>query len=366
MFFQRVLKLKVIVILILLMSSWTAQSSSCSVEDDEFSELCFSVGFGLGLSQLSGFDDANASWKLDNISSNSIELYAGYHFIPRWFAEISYTQFGVMDLVNPYGGVQEFADVSFSGFSLKGGYYLPVSWLTFGHIESSDFQPFVKMGMASISSIVSDARVKLDEGASIKPQLAFGVDWRFSEDWQARAQWEATSELANVTQLAVSYLFSVDPSSEKKPVYQAEAVDESEYSPLTSVQRKTKRHKNKATFDTLYFKVASTQIDAKSNAVLEKTKRILAQYPHLHVSIMDAELSRNSNTSHKALSQQRAKLLRQLLIGYGISAKRIDRNYYAQSVGNHYQAADFFGRKIKVKTLVLSPVANEKWALFNR
>lgn len=366
MFYKCVFQLKVLVVMVLLSASFGAQSSSCSAQEDAFNERCFYVGAGFGLSQLNGFNDDNASWKIDNINSSGMELFAGYHFIPRWFAEFSYTQFGTMDLVNPYGSEQEYADISFSGLALKGGYYLPISWLSFGRIESSDFQPFVKMGLVNVSYSTSDSQVELDEGASIKPQFALGVDWRFSNHWQARAQWESTYELAHITQLAISYLFSIDNSAPKKPDYKKSNVDESEYRPLNTNLIKTTAHKNKSTYQVILFKAASTNIDSSSEAIIANITRLLTEHPHLQISIMDVNLIQNFSQERTSLTQQRAKRLRKILTDAGISATRINKNNAAESISNPYQSADFFGKEINVKTLVLSPIGNNKWTLFNR
>ncbi|NRB42087.1 MAG: outer membrane beta-barrel protein [Pseudomonadales bacterium] len=349
-----------------MMASSRADSLDCSAEDEQFSELCFYVGAGVGLSQFSGLDDADSSWKIDEANSTAVEFYAGYHFAPRWFAELSYTDYGEMGLINPYGGVDEFAQMSFSAMALKGGYYVPVSWLTMGKIESSAFQPFVKMGLVSVSPTVSDSRVKFDEGGSLKPQFTLGVDWRFAEDWQLRGQWEITSELASVTQVSVNYLFSWDSHSPSKPSYQATAVNKDDYTPLTSGRVKTTARRAKATYDILYFNSASTRVIAESEVVLDKVQRILIKHPHLHISIMDAELNQTASDAHSLLSQQRAKYLRKRLISQGVSSARIDLNYYRKPVDNHYLAADFFGRNINVKTLVLAPLSDDSWALFNR
>ncbi|NRB42952.1 MAG: outer membrane beta-barrel protein [Pseudomonadales bacterium] len=373
MFLQLFGKLKAFSVLAFLLAlnvsmvaSSRADSLACSAEEGQFSEWCFYVGAGVGLSQFSGLDDADSSWKIDDVNSTAVELYAGYHFSPRWFAEFSYTDYGEIGLVNPYGGTDEFAKMSFSAMALKGGYYVPVSWLTLGKIESSSFQPFVKMGLVSMSPTVSDSRVKFDEGGSIKPQFTLGVDWRFAEDWQLRGQWEMTSELANVTQLSVNYLFSWETRSSSKPVYQAAVVNNDDYTLLTSARVKTAGYKAKATYDVLYFNSASTKIVAESASVLDKVMLTLTQYPHLHISIMDANMRQNASNEHRLLSQQRAEYLREMLILQGVPADRVDLDYYRKPVDNHYQAADFFGRKINVKTLVLAPLSDDTWALFNR
>ncbi|NRB40127.1 MAG: outer membrane beta-barrel protein [Pseudomonadales bacterium] len=344
-----------------------ADSVTCTAEQSDLSEWCFYAGLGLGVSSLSSFDDVDSAWKVDNSSSTGMELTAGFHFLPRWFAEVSYTDFGAADLVNPFGENDEYADIAFSGLSLKGGYYLPVSWVTFGYVQSSAFQPFVKAGVASVSNSISDNRVKFDEGGGIKPQLAVGVDWRFADDWQARAQWEMTSEVASVTQLAVNYLFSFTRNkSITSPAAYTPVVRNKAYRDLTQSKVIIKKHKNKATYDRFYFQPASTKMDKESQQLIESITKILLAHPHLHISIMDAELKQRSSEAYKILSQQRAKKLRQLLIRQGIAAKRIDRNTYGKAVDNHYKAKDFFGRSINVKTLVLAASENDSWVLFNR
>ena len=366
MFYQCILKLKTLIVLTFLLFSLTLEALPCSAEKDSFDQLCFSVGLGLGVTKFSGFNDDNATWKLDDIGSTSMEVFGGYHFLPRWFAEVSYSQFGSMDLVNPYASEKQFADVSFSGLSLKGGYYLPISWLGFGRIASSDFQPFVKVGIASVSNSTSDNRVKLDEGTAIKPQLALGVDWAFSNDWQARAQWESTSELASVAQLGMSYVFSFDRALQKSPTSKPISIDENEYVALMPGTASAKRHKNKSTFERVYFAEGSTALEASAQVIIDKIKAILTQYPYLHIVIMDAELSHNSTLGFKQLSRQRAKKLQQKLIASGISSTRINKQGLLSTVQENYQAADFFGRQISVKTLVLAPLENNTWALFNR
>lgn len=365
MFFRLRDFLVLLAVHVLTVASSHADNQTCSAEASQFDGLCFYVGAGVGLSSLSGFDDSDSAWKIDNIGSTSLELYLGYHFMPRWFAELSYADYGAMDLTNPYGATYEYAEISFSGFSVKGGYYLPVSWVTFGKIESSSFQPFVKMGMANVTSSVSDSRVRFNEDG-IKPQVGLGVDWNFAEDWQLRGQWEVTSGLATVTQVAVNYSFSFDADVSSRPSHQAAPINQNDYQPLSAVNGKAKKQKGKVTYDMFSFEPSSLTIILGSNALLNKIKRILLEYPHLHISILDAELSHNTEAEYKLLSQQRGGRLREILIDHGISAERIDRDYYAQSVDNHYQSTDFFGREINVKTLVLAPISEDSWALFNR
>lgn len=344
-----------------------AEQWSCSAEQEMLSEHCFYVGAGFGLSNFSKLDDSDSPWKIDNKSSQALQLVVGYQFMARWFAEFSYGNLGSMDVVNPFIQPAIKADISFSSLSFLGGYYVPITWLTFGAIEQSNIQPFVKAGLANVSSNSSDKSIGLDQGASVKLQIALGADWRFLQDWQLRAQWENISETANVTSLAVNYLFSF--GSNKRSESSNIAHDTSEnavagYSAIPHV--KFKARENKISYKTLVFSPNSASLEAKSLNKLRQTKQVLDKYPHLRVVIQVADQHKSTLGTSASISQQRATALKRNLIKLGVSAKRINARSSYNKPLEPYHSSNFYGKQVSVDSIVFISSYEDIWIMFNR
>lgn len=139
------------------------------------------VGFGLGSSKISGFDNGTISG--GNTNKGLVKIYGGFQFTPNWGAELQYSDLGKRDVTN--AGISA-GSFSTSQYSIAGTGTLPLS---------SGFSLLGKLGV-SANRINNSALVSNSNNTSAL--IGIGAAYKFTPALSVRVEYEDFGKVATV------------------------------------------------------------------------------------------------------------------------------------------------------------------------
>ena len=83
--------------------------------------------------------------------------------------------------------------------------------------------------------------------------------------------------------------------------------------------------------DNIYFDFNSTFLDESDRAILDATKKLMVQYPLLHLAVNTHADTRGSSHYNLQLTRRRAKAVKHYLVKQGVKARRIEARAYGKS-----------------------------------
>ena len=130
---------------------------------------CWYAGVGAGWAHIDPEGESNG-WRTDKDQSGGFEITLGRHFKPHWFAELKYANLGSAGLGNDNPLVDELypgAEIEYKAPSLMVGYFL--------YDEPRTFNPYIKLGGATIKNRAEDSGGTVDFDEVTNTQFAFGM-----------------------------------------------------------------------------------------------------------------------------------------------------------------------------------------------
>lgn len=131
------------------------------------------IGFGLGSSKISGFDNGTISG--GNTNKGLVKIYGGFQFTPNWGAELQYSDLGKRDITNAGVAAGSF---STSQYSIAGTGTLPLNsgFSLLGKLGVSANRINAPAGALSSSNNTS-ALIGVGASYSITPALSVRVEY---------------------------------------------------------------------------------------------------------------------------------------------------------------------------------------------
>ncbi len=154
-------------------------ASECNPSNQHVDFACWYLAAGLGLTHVDPQGESNG-WHTADDSSHGYKVMLGYHFKPRWFAELAYTDAGKARLDNQNPAITGSPGISYDVLSLYAGYWL--------RAPDSRWNLYAKAGMSSIANDVNDNRVNFDKQTSTQLAVGIGAQWRFTTHWFGRLE----------------------------------------------------------------------------------------------------------------------------------------------------------------------------------
>ncbi|BCE01751.1 OmpA family protein [Marinicellulosiphila megalodicopiae] len=186
---------------------------------------CVYGGLGLGMSLLYP-DDEISSWKVESHASTAINGLVGWRFSPRYFTELHLHGLGNAKIEHINPNITNEERLKYSAISLHlGGYLFDIN-----KEREMKFNPFAKVGIASLSSKASDNIVPVEQKNNIQLALSIGVQKQLNKSWFARFNVEGFDKDAKSLSLSIQrYIGStviVDNSEVEQTMIQPEPVVE--------------------------------------------------------------------------------------------------------------------------------------------
>ena len=143
-------------------------------QDEKDFKQCFYVGLGWLAATHVDPEGVAFGWSTSDDSDSGYKLFAGWHFKPRWFGELSYADLGEAGLSNSDPTITGTEKISYKIPGLHVGYYL--------YEPEAQFNIFGKVGISSIDNEATTSRVSYDKQNSVGVSGGLGLQWRSSSN----------------------------------------------------------------------------------------------------------------------------------------------------------------------------------------
>ncbi len=157
---------------------------------------CFYGGLNLGITHVDPEGSSNG-WSTDDNSSTGFGISAGYHFRPRWFAELSWVDAGQAGLANANPALDALAPdaaIDYSVPTLMAGYYLLDN--------NRPLNVYAKLGVSVITNASNSDLVGFERQSSVQFAGGIGASWRLDQSpWFVRTEFTSYDRDANMWSL---------------------------------------------------------------------------------------------------------------------------------------------------------------------
>jgi len=164
-------------------------------------QRCWYGAMGLGLTNVDP-EAESKGWSTDDNIAFGAKITIGYHFLPHWFGELSYSDLGKAKLgnINPVLSNAVNVEVAYRAPALMLGYYfLPAH---------RPFNVYLKAGMSTLQTTMNDARVDFQEQNDSQVVLGGGAQYRFRESaWFTRFEFDSFDKDASMFGIHVGRYF---------------------------------------------------------------------------------------------------------------------------------------------------------------
>lgn len=314
------------------------QSPALLAETDCGSELdantfkdCWYVGIGYGASHVDPERESNG-WSTDDDESDGWEVLVGWHFKPKWFAELKYADIGEAGLGNTVPAIDRAypdAAISYKVPSLMVGYWLrnPDSW----------WNVYGKAGAAAINNNAEDdgGTAFFEEVTDVQLALGVGVQLRAKNSpWFVRAEFDSYDKDAWYAALSLNRYFGGRKPAKRALVAPAPVqstmtapADVAAAAPVAAAAVRTVPkpvtpmlacEQFSGAVPDVNFHSASTRLTDNAQAALKPFARSLIAVPSARIEVQAHTDSRGSSTSNEVLSERRATKVEQFLVKEGV------------------------------------------------
>ena len=303
-------------------------------------------------------------WESDEAISTGFSFALGYHFLPDWSIELAYTDAGLAQLENAdpvlTGQIPD-ATINYQLPSLMLNYYL-------GH-ENNNWRPYLRAGItqATFEPVAPQLPVPVSE--EYEPLVGIGSIWRLNETGFFKLQIDNFQDKSTLLSLQFGIYFGGKSDKQRVivvnvPEVAADDEMETETSPLPesafdtrivetvpdsdgdgvddpfdrcpqTPRREIVDSNGCAIFSGLLqgiqFKSDSAELTEKAETVLNGIADILDKYLTLKIKINAHTDNQGRRSYNQALSENRAKAVRQYLIELGIEPERMQAEGFGES-----------------------------------
>jgi len=315
-------------------------------------------------------------WSTSDDSDSGYQVFGGWYFKPKWFAELSYADLGEAGLSNSNPALTGTEKISYKIPAVFVGYYL--------YEPQARFNLYGKIGISSIDNETTTSRVDYEKQNSVGLSGGIGLQWRSaSSGLFARLAADFYDEDARSIGLSLGYFFGGSRSSQQavvdldsdmdgvmdsidscpgtaagvavdatgcaivvapEPVIldtDADGViDSQDQCPDTEkgatvdatgcVELVTVIEKINLSLEGVYFDTNSAEITAASEIILDKAVAALQGSPTARVEVQAHTDSIGEEEYNLGLSTRRAENVRNYLISRGIAADRLTAKGYGE------------------------------------
>jgi len=341
--------------------------------DDADFAGCWYAGLGLGYSYVSPDEEAqNFFHDTGENHDSGLHLFVGKRFTPHWFAEFKYADLGEAGITNRNPAIAAaFPDaaITYKVPSLMGGYY----WRT-----TSNWKPFAKLGLSAISNAAKGGPVPFEKQTSV--QLAFGAGIRYDagrDPWFLRADIDWYDRDAWYAGVALGWSFGaraerrpdgmqsrprrvsdtdgdgIIDTEDRCPETPRDSIidgtgcaipmdddndgvrDNEDRCPDTTagvpVDARGCEVANEIRLQGVHFETNSDRLRANATVSIEDAASTLIRNPSIVVEVAGYTDDRGDAGYNQALSERRAKTVRDFLINSGVAEERLSWRGYGES-----------------------------------
>ncbi len=357
-------KLRAITLFGLLLTTFTAAADTnyCgrhkpldSDKDTDF-EKCFYIGAGwLPITHVKP-EGVASGWRTSDDSDAGYSLFAGWHFKPKWFGELSYADLGEAGLSNVNPSITGTEKISYKIPAIHIGYYF--------FEPESQFNVYGKVGVATIQNDATTSLVPFDKQNGIGVSGGVGVQWRSQKSGLfARLAADFYDKDARSIGIMLGYYFGDSGRSTKKvepviaepeiiapivktvpvitPVVVSYDVDSDADGVIDDRDQCENTRKNTAVdktgcsifqiaLDGINFENNSAELKVASKDILDKAAQIIIASPDVRIEVQAHTDSVGSKKYNQKLSEKRANSVREYLVLQGVSAKQLESKGYGE------------------------------------
>jgi outer membrane protein OmpA-like peptidoglycan-associated protein len=379
--------LRLIVLFTLMLTAFSAAAESdvnyCgrhnlldSDRDEDFNK-CFYIGAGWLPATHVKPEGIASGWSTSDDSDAGYNIFAGWHFKPRWFVELGYADLGEAGLSNVNPSISGIENISYKIPSLHAGYYFLK--------PESQFNVYGKVGIATIQNEATTSLVPFDKQNSIGVSGGVGVQWRSqSSGLFARLAADFYDKDARSIAIMLGYYFgSTEKSSKKSAQYSAEpevtpvpalapvavpvvasydfdldadgVIDGSDQCPGTRESIAVDEAGCsifQVALQGVSFENNSAELKPGSEQVLDQAAQVIIASPGVRVEVQAHTDSVGSKKYNQNLSEKRASSVREYLISKGVSATQLESKGYGETdpvLSNETEDGRARNRRVELK-----------------
>ncbi|HHJ36085.1 MAG TPA: OmpA family protein, partial [Gammaproteobacteria bacterium] len=341
---------------------------------------CFYIGAGLLPVTYVKPEGTASGWSTSDDTDAGYSLFAGWHFKPRWFGELSYADLGEAGLSNVNPSITGTEKISYKIPAVHIGYYF--------FKPESQFNVYGKLGVATIQNKATTPLVPFDEQNSVGISGGVGVQWRSqSSGLFARLAADFYDKDARSLGIMLGYYFGgtkerarqavVEPEIKATPVdvpvvmptvvsYDIDTdadgiLDNVDACPATDAGALVDS-KGCAIVDIslegVNFDNNSANITADSKIVLDKAAATLRELPEVRVEVQAHTDSVGSKKYNQKLSEKRAVSVREYLVTQGVAAGQLESKGYGETspiLTNDTEDGRARNRRVELKVIEEKP-----------
>ena len=378
-------RLKVTALFLLMLSAFSAAADTeinycgrhnpLQSDDDKDFKKCFYIGAGwLPVTHVNP-EGVASGWSTSDDSDAGYNIFAGWHFKPRWFGELSYADLGEAGLTNINPAITGTEGISYKIPALHIGYYFLK--------PESRFNVYAKAGVSSIRNEATTPLVPFDKQNSVGISGGVGVQWRSQTSGLfARLAADFYDKDARSIGIMLGYYFGSAEKSAKKP---AVVIAEPEAAPVPVAVPVVVSHDVDSDADGVIdgsdqcentrenivvdeagcsiFQVAlegvnfennSAELKPDSKQVLDQAAQVIMASPGVRVEVQAHTDSVGSKKYNQTLSEKRATSVREYLVAQGVSAAQLESKGYGETdpvLTNETEDGRARNRRVELKVL---------------
>ena len=382
--------LKVTALFLLMINTFSAAAADTEInycgrhnplqsDDNKDFKKCFYIGAGwLPVTHVKP-EGIAAGWSTSEDSDAGYSLFAGWHFKPRWFGELSYADLGEAGLTNVNPAITGTEGISYKIPALHLGYYFLK--------PESRFNVYGKLGVSSIRNEATTSLVPFDKQNSVGISGGVGVQWRSQTSGLfARLAADFYDKDARSIGIMLGYYFGGTEKSSKKsaqhsaepevtpvaapapvavPVVASNNVDSDADGVIDGSDQCENTRENIAVdeagcsifqvaLEGVHFENNSAELKPDSKQVLEQTAQVIIASPGVRVEVQAHTDSVGSKKYNQKLSDKRAASVRQYLVSQGVSATQLESKGYGEAdpvLTNETEDGRARNRRVELKVI---------------
>ena len=298
---------------------------------DEDFKKCGYIGAGYLFATHVDPDGESNTWKTSDDSDSGYNIYLGWHFKPRWFAELSYADLGEAELLTAPPNVPDSGGITYKIPSLHVGYWFLK--------PEERFNVYAKAGLSSISNNATNSAIPFEKQNRVNITGGVGVQWRSQASGLfARLEAVLYDKDAYSLGINVGYYFG-SPSFWNTSVSLMDndgdgVRDENDLCPKSMIGMIVDVSGCGMPDISLHgvsFRTNSAVITRQSKLILDNAAAALMSAPFMRVEVQAHTDSLGKSAYNEGLSARRAMAVKSYLESKGVSSDRMEARGYGET-----------------------------------